>query len=197
MMTSKQRLVAALERRETDRLPVTTHHLMQSFLDKVMGGQSEQEFFDAFGLDPICWTVVHRPDTEKGEFADPEQGEPGFLEARRVWSESWQVHREEILDGATPTARFRFITPKGELTMATQSNEHTSWVTEHLIQSPQDIDLIGEFCPAPLCDVAAINRTADRPSASGASSAGTSAGLMCTASRAAGRTPPAWSGSRA
>jgi uroporphyrinogen decarboxylase len=151
-----------LERRETDRLPVTTHHLMQSFLDRVMGGQSEQQFFDAFGLDPDLLDggppAGYR---KKGTMPDPEQGEPGFLEARRVWSESWQVHREEILDGATPTARFRFVTPKGELTMATQSNEHTSWVTEHLIQSPQDIDLIGEYCPAPLCDVAAINRTAE------------------------------------
>jgi hypothetical protein len=160
MMTSKQRLIAALERRQPDRLPVTTHHLMQSFLDKVMGGITEQGFFDTFRLDPICWTVVHRADTDKGEFPDPEQGEPGFLEARRVWSEDWQVHGEEIMDGATPTSRFRFVTPKGELTMATQSNEHTSWVTEHLIKQPEDIDLIGEFCPEPLCDVDAINRTA-------------------------------------
>ena len=62
-MTSKQRLVTALERGTADRLPVTTHHLMPYFLDKYMGGMSNQACFEHFGLDPITWTVPHRPDT--------------------------------------------------------------------------------------------------------------------------------------
>ena len=32
-MTGKERLVAALDRKPTDRLPVTTHHLMNHFLN--------------------------------------------------------------------------------------------------------------------------------------------------------------------
>ncbi len=32
-MTSKQRMLAALEHRPADRLPVTTHHIMQYYLD--------------------------------------------------------------------------------------------------------------------------------------------------------------------
>lgn len=32
-MTPKQRMLAALERRQADHLPVTTHHIMQYYLD--------------------------------------------------------------------------------------------------------------------------------------------------------------------
>ena len=67
-MTSKQRLVTALQRGAADRLPVTTHHLMPYFLDTYMGGMSNQACFDHFGLDPITWTVPHRPDASAGEY---------------------------------------------------------------------------------------------------------------------------------
>ena len=49
-MNSRERLLAALDRRTPDRLPVTTHHLMPSFLAG-MEGIGELEFFDRFGLD--------------------------------------------------------------------------------------------------------------------------------------------------
>jgi len=42
-MNSKERMVAALEHRIPDRLPVTTHHVMPFFLDKYMGGISGQD----------------------------------------------------------------------------------------------------------------------------------------------------------
>ena len=45
MMTSKQRLCCALERRQPDRLPVTTHHLMDSVLRHYLGGASAREFW--------------------------------------------------------------------------------------------------------------------------------------------------------
>jgi uroporphyrinogen decarboxylase len=159
-MTSRQRLLAALERKAPDRLPVTTHHLMDSFLRNTMDGISCDGFFDHFGMDAIRWVVEHRPDTEAGDFPDLDQGIPGFLEARRSASASWRVFREEIAGKSRPTARYRFVTPGGELSMVTQANEHTSWVVEHLIKEKRDIDLIGEFCTAPLCDVEAVNRAA-------------------------------------
>jgi len=160
-MTSKQRLLTAIRGGKPDRLPVTSHHLMQYFLDKYLGGRSSQEFFEQFGLDAVTWPVMHKPDTAKGEYFDPLQGAPGFLEARRIWSERWQTEAEEIPSQAYKTTRFRFLTPKGVLSMVTQSDEHTTWVGEHLIKSKRDIDLIGEFATNPLCDVDAINRIAE------------------------------------
>jgi uroporphyrinogen decarboxylase len=161
-MTSKQRMLTALEGGKPDRLPVTTHHLMQYFLDKYLGGISSQEFFDCFGLDAITWLVEHKPDPATGDYYDPLQGEPGFLEARRISSDQWRTESEEIPSEIYKTIRYRFVTPKGTLSMVTESNEHTTWVAEHLIKSKRDIDLIGEFATSPLCDVEAINKLAER-----------------------------------
>jgi hypothetical protein len=52
------------------------------------------------------------------------------------------------------------VTPQGTLSMVTQSNEHTTWVTEHLIKSTRDIDLIGAYATSPVCDVEAVNQVA-------------------------------------
>ena len=95
-MTSKQRLTCAIAGGQPDRLPATTHHLMDSFLKHFMGGASKLEFFDRFGLDAIDWVVAHRPDVSAGEFYDPLQGPPGFLEARRIATRDWQAVAEDL-----------------------------------------------------------------------------------------------------
>ena len=160
-MTTKERFVAAFERRRPDRLPATTHHVMPSFLDRYLDGISSEEFFARFGLDPIRWVVAHCPNESRGEYADPLQGEIGFLEARRVSTDSWRVEAEELPGTAERTVRYRFVTPKKTLTMTLRSNEHTAWVTERLVKEKSDIDVIGEFVTAPSCDVDAVNREAD------------------------------------
>jgi hypothetical protein len=156
-MTPKQRLVAAFERRPVDRLPVTTHHVMPYFLDKYMGGISNAEFFAAFGLDPIVWINPHCPAVTAGEYFDPRQDAPGFLEARRIWSDQWQVRAEELPHPEYKTVRYSFVTPGGTLSMVLQSNSYTSWVVEYLVKDKRDIDLIGAYATAPRCDVAAVN----------------------------------------
>ena len=137
-MTSKQRMIAAIERRTPDRLPVTTHHVMGYFLNKYMGGISVQEFFDHFGLDPILWTAPCFP----------------------YQTDAWRIEFEDIPARRFPARRVRFVTPKGELTTTLESNEHTTWCTEHIVKEKRDIDLIGEFAPAPRLDVGALNNEA-------------------------------------
>ena len=161
MMTSRQRLLCALDRGQPDRLPVTTHHLMPSFLQTHLGGISGQEFFDRYGLDPICWVVAHRADASAGEQLDPDQGPPGFLEARRVTTGRWRVEVEALPGTELPTTRYRFVTPRGTLSMVLQANEHTAWVTEHLIKEKRDIELLGAFMTEPKCDVTAVNAAAE------------------------------------
>jgi len=46
--------------------------------------------------------------------------------------------------------------------MVTQSNVHTTWVSEHLVKEKSDIEIIAEFVTEPLCDVAAVNKTAEQ-----------------------------------
>lgn len=160
-MTSRARLLAALNRNTPDRLPVTTHHIMSYFLNKYMDGCSNDEFFDYFGFDPILWTVPHKPDESKGEYYDPTQGELGFLESRRVSTSQWRIRPEQIPDSQYKTVRYNFITPKGTLTMVLQSNEHTTWVREYLIKEKADIELISEYVTTPKCDVEAVNADAE------------------------------------
>ncbi len=155
-MTAKQRFIAALTRQKTDRLPVTTHHVMPYFLGKYMSGISNDEFFDAFGLDPIHWVQAFAPDASKGEYYDPHHV-PGYLEARRVVSDQWKITAESVPDERYSTVRYSFITPKKTLTTILQSNEHTSWVSERLIKDKSDIDVIAQYAVKPQCDVAEVN----------------------------------------
>ena len=160
-MISKQRMLAAIERKVPDRLPVTTHHVMQYFLDKYMNSISFDEFFDYFGLDPIVWTVPHKPVETNVNFYDPDQDDVGFLESRRISSGNWRIEFSEIPDPQYKTFRYNFITPKKTLSMVTQSNEHTTWVSEYLVKEKTDIDVIAEYVTEPQCDVEAVNKTAE------------------------------------
>jgi len=159
-MNSKKRLIAALEHHPTDRLPVTTHHLMPSFLDNYMDGAANMEFFDCFGMDPIDWQMAYTFDPGRGEYYDPEHTEMGFLEARRVLSDNWVIKLEKLEGYDYPTQRFNIITPEKTLSMILQSNEHTTWVKEHLLKEKSDIDIIAKYMSYPLCDVDQINQKA-------------------------------------
>lgn len=160
-MTSKQRFIAALERRKPDRLPVTTHHVMPSFLSHALPGLDNDGFFARFGLDPIHWVFPVRADESRGERLDPDHV-AGYLDPRRIISDRWRITEEKVSDPVYATTRYRFITPKKTLTLVLQSNEHTSWVSERLVKEKSDIDLIAEFAPQPLCDVETVNREAER-----------------------------------
>jgi hypothetical protein len=160
-MNSKERFVNVLERKKTDRLTVTTHHLMPSFLKNYMNGISDQDFFDYFGLDPVKWVIAHTYNESKGEYFDPEQGEIGFLEARRICTDSWRFTSEDIYGKAYATTRLSIATPEKNLSMVLQSDEHTTWLNEHVIKEKSDIDILAKYMPAPKCDLDAINKVSN------------------------------------
>jgi uroporphyrinogen decarboxylase len=138
-MTSRERLLAALDRRVPDRLPVTTHHLMPSFL-RSLGGLTERQFFDRFGLDAIAWTTpLLEPDTAGAD---------------------WHIEREDLADPDYATTRYRFVTRKGTLTTVLQDDGHTAWVAERLIKEKRDIQAIAAVERCPRCDAGAVRRAA-------------------------------------
>jgi len=160
-MTAKQRFITALEGGKPDRLPVTTHHLMPYFLEKYMGGMSNEECFAHFALDPIRWVYPHRPDSARGDYYNPSQSKTGFLETRLISSDAWRIEMEDAPAPEGLLRRYRFVTPSKTLTMALGINKYTSWVTEHLVKEKRDIDVIAAHVTTPLCDVEAVNREAD------------------------------------
>jgi uroporphyrinogen decarboxylase len=159
-MTSRQRLLTALARQEPDRLPVTTHHLMPSFLDLYMNGMSSDEFFETFGMDGIRWVSACTPDADAGDYFDPHHT-PGHLESRRIISNNWRIAEVPLEDPQYETLRYNIVTPAKTLTMVLQSDAHTTWVAERLIKQKSDIDIIARYAPVPLCDVDAVNLAAD------------------------------------
>lgn len=160
-MTSKERLILALDNKKPDRLPATTHHIMPYFTDKFMEGISADQFFDHFGLDAIRWAVPVTADSGRGEYEDPDQGEPGFLQVKRIFSDNWRLEIENLEDDQYVTRRQTIHTPKGSLTAVTQANDYTEWVSEHLIKEKKDIELVAGYQTYPVCDVAAVNREAE------------------------------------
>lgn len=160
-MTSKERMLTALRGECPDRLPVTTHHLMPSFLESHMEGKPDQEFFDHFGLDPIRWVIAYAADEVSGEYFDPGHKELGFLEAWRISSDNWRFKVEKLENQQYETSRFSIITPKKTLSMVLQSDAHTTWVAEHLIKEKSDIDVIARYMTYPRCDVEAVNSAAE------------------------------------
>jgi uroporphyrinogen decarboxylase len=159
-MTSKQRFLTALQRQIPDRLPVTTHHVMPYFLKTYMGGISNDEFFDYFGLDPIRWVVAYKPDESRGEYLDPTYV-PGYLEAHRIVSDTWRIEQEVVADPQYETVRYKIVTPKKILSAVLQSNEQTSWVIERLLKEKSDIEVLAEYATKPRCDVEEVNRQAE------------------------------------
>jgi uroporphyrinogen decarboxylase len=158
-MTSKQRLLTAIKGEIPDRLPATTHHVMQYFLDQYMDGISRQEFFDYFGLDAISWELAYKPDESRNEYYEPEDTNE-FLQSRMIFSDNWRIEKENVADPQFKTTRYNFITPVGNLSTILQSNDQTSWVTEHLIKEKSDIDIIAKNVTYPLVDIEAINKIA-------------------------------------
>jgi len=151
-MTSKQRFLAAIERRAPDRLPVATHHVMPYFLNRYLGGMDALDFHKAFGFDPIVWLSPLKPDAASGQYLDKETG--------ILCSGNWRLETEEIPGQAYPTKRYRFVTPRKTLTTVMQSNDITSWTVEHLVKEKSDIDIIADYAPHQRCDMEAVNARA-------------------------------------
>jgi len=159
-MNSRERLLTAINREIPDRLPVTSHFVMPYFLNNYMGGISENEFWDATGMDPILWTISHIPDPSKGEYFDPSQKEIAFLESRRISSDNWRIESFPIDDPDNNITRYNFITPDRTLTMVLSANDTTAWVVEPLIKEKNDIDILAKYMTYPNCNVAEINQQA-------------------------------------
>jgi hypothetical protein len=134
---------------------------MPYFLAKYLSGMPTQVFLDQFSFDAIVWVVPHRPDARCGEYTDPLQGEPGFLESRRVATDNWRVFAEPLADSARKLTRYRFVTPRGSLSMVLEDAGYTAWVVEPLIKEKRDVELIADFVTTPKCDVEAVNQTAE------------------------------------
>jgi uroporphyrinogen decarboxylase len=150
-MSPRERLLIALDRGKPDRMPGSLHQWQDYHLKTYMGGLSDLEAFRAVGLDA---QIQH---FEEGgqHFLAPDAFERCSTSEWRDYAEICEPNPENLV------VRHRIETPKGVLTYATESNGKTTWVTEHMIKSPADIDLIEKYMPVPVFDPEPPNRLKD------------------------------------
>jgi Uroporphyrinogen decarboxylase (URO-D) len=150
-MTSKERMLCALERGKPDRLPVSIHQWQGYHLDKYLGGISAVDAFEKFGMDA---QVEHFQDMGQFWLVD--------ADTSKISIPNW---RDEIkVVSANPDDRCNhhtITTPEGVLTYKTAGNRMTTWITEYLIKKDEDIELIRKYMPVPKLDQSLVSKTYD------------------------------------
>jgi len=157
-VTSRERLLVALDGGRPDRLPVTTHHLMPYFLDTYLDGMGEADFFHHFELDTVRWAYDLKPDESRGEYRWG-QREGDAAEARWIVSDDWRVEASRV-PGAEDTTRYDMVTPGGTLSMVMQRGPQTDWVLQRPIKEKAQIELFQRYAPWGLCDTESVNEQA-------------------------------------
>ena len=151
-MTPKERMLTALERGKPDKLPVTVHQWQKYHLDTYLGGISDLEAFEMFGMDAAIqynqeWGQYWLRTTDYSPYATP----------------NWRDEVTVISDNPDHRVYYHTVfTPGGTLTYKTSGNRATTWVTEYMIKRDEDIELIRKYMPAPVFDPEPAARLYDR-----------------------------------
>lgn len=150
-MTSKERLLAALNREKPDRLPASVHQWQGYHLKEYMGGISDLEAFIKVGLDAQIQYFE-----EMDQFwvvdSDPTQFNT------KTWIDT------PLIISNDPDQRIvhhSIWTPDGILTYKTEGNRKTTWITEYLIKHDEDISLIDKHMPVPQLTHEPVNKRYD------------------------------------
>ncbi len=130
-MTSKERMLIALNKAKPDRLPVTVHQWQPYHLHTHLGGISDLEAFEMFGMD----AAITRFPTTGG--------------SSPLWREEVEVISNDPDDRIY---HYTVHTPEGTLTYRKSGNRQTIWITEYLIKRDEDINLIKKYMPIPKLD---------------------------------------------
>lgn len=145
-MTSKERMLRALNLEKPDRVPVTIHQWQQYHLDTYMGGMDALSAFKATGLDASIQYFA-----AMGQFWVPDAG--GGQDNTPDWRHEVKVESD---DPDNRILAHTITTPGGTLTYKTGANRMTTWITEYMIKRPEDIDLIDRYMPVARLDRARI-----------------------------------------
>jgi len=151
-MTSRERMMRALNREKPDRLPVSVHQWQQYHLDKYMGLACDLDAFEMVGMD-----------AQIQYFQDMGQFWLVNADFTRCSTSQWKDHADVISsDPDNRVNHHKIETPDGLLTYKTAGNRKTTWITEYLIKRDSDIELIRKFMPVPKLDLRPVSRAYDR-----------------------------------
>lgn len=150
-MTSKERMLRALNIEKPNRVPVTIHQWQQYHLDTYMGGVDTLTAFKQTGLDAAMQYFE-----AMGQFWIPN------AENYIVQTEDWKEDIEVVSSEPENKLLYHTITtPDGTLTYKTGGNTKTTWITEYLVKKHEDIELIDKYMPVARLNKDNITRAYD------------------------------------
>lgn len=138
-MTSRERLMLAINREKPDRLPASIHQWQPYHLENVMGGLSGLEAFQRVGLDA---QIQYSQEMDQHALVNVDSLKPGTS----LWRDEAKVVNA---DPGNRITHHTIHTPGGRLTYKTAGDQKTTWTTEYLIKRDEDIHLIKKYMPVP------------------------------------------------
>jgi len=131
-MTSRERMLTAINNGKPDRLPGQVHCWMPYYLNTYLDGVDQYQAYERFGLDMAIYA------------------RPGMAYDERDLA-NWRTEHTDLGTDADGVRSWIDVikTPGGELRTAGSANEITPWVTEHLIKTEQDFELFDRYFPVP------------------------------------------------
>ena len=150
-MTSKERMLCALNGEKPDRMPISLHQWQPYHLEKYLGGGDALEAFRRFGMDAQIQYFE-----SMGQF--------WLIEAdfAKFSTSEWRDEATIISDDPDDRIIHHEIhTPEGILTYKTAGDQKTTWITEYLIKRDEDIQLIRKYMPVPKLDLEPIKAIYD------------------------------------
>jgi uroporphyrinogen decarboxylase len=147
-MTSKERLLVALNKEKPDRLPASIHQWQSYHLEKYMGGATDLEAFRRVGLDA---QIQYFEELAQFWLVD--------ADFRKLNTTGWRDEAQVVSSDPDNRIVHHVIqTPEGRLTYKTAGDRKTTWITEYLIKRDDDIRLIEKYMPLPRLDLEPVAR---------------------------------------
>jgi len=145
-MTSRERMLIALDNGRPDRLPCQVHGWMAYYLREYLDGMDWWQAYEKFDMDFAIYVS------------------PTYRYAERDQA-NWQTRRSDL--GTDPDGNRHWeadiVTPKGTLHHAGANNDITGWTTEYLIKDEADFEIWNAHRPVPIgADFTGIQQTRDR-----------------------------------
>ena len=145
-MTSRERMLTALNNGRPDRLPCQVHGWMTYYLKYYLKGMDWYQANEYFGLDFAIYVS------------------PSYLYNEKDLAK-WQVNRKELGQDADGNWRWEetITTPKGILHHTGARNEITNWQREYLIKNEGDFERWNKYMPVPIgVDFAPVQSAHDK-----------------------------------
>jgi len=147
-MTSKERLLLALNKEKPDRMPASVHQWQGYHLEKYMGGATDLQAFARVGLDA---QIQYFEEMDQFWLVDADY--------TKLNTPQWRDEALTVGNERDNRIVHHIIhTPEGRLTYNTAGDRKTTWITKYLIKRDDDIRLIEKYMPVPRLNLAPVTK---------------------------------------